>query len=125
MKPTALLALTAPVITWAAATPNPSVNALDALSKRADKWCRLHDSVDPPGHCRTCASTNCRSIKDIKKSDRFGVRCYMMGDRANNNARWDWVPGWGCYVSASITDPNCEDGLSCCVTHCNGLGGPP
>jgi hypothetical protein len=21
---------------------------------------------------------------------------------------WDWVPGWGCYVSASITDPTCE-----------------
>ncbi|KAB5530453.1 hypothetical protein GE09DRAFT_392347 [Coniochaeta sp. 2T2.1] len=86
---------------------SPAVNATSELKPR-DKWCRLHDDVTPPGHCRTHASTTYRSIKDIKRSDRFGVECRMFGDYANNNNVWDWVPGWGCYVSASITDPDCE-----------------
>lgn len=67
---------------------------------------------------------------------------------------WDWVPGWGCYVSASITDPTCEgeslslslfpsplyyfrcaklsgrlmrriDGIYCCDVPCDGNAGPP
>jgi hypothetical protein len=82
MKITLVLVLSA-LGAWAAVTPG--AEALEALKPRADKWCRLHDDVDPPGHCRTCASTNCRSIKDISRSDRFGVRCFMNGDRANNN----------------------------------------
>ena len=89
------------------ATPTPEANSTSELKPR-DKWCRLHDDVTPPGHCRTHASTTYRSIKDIKRSDRFGVECRMFGDYANNNNVWDWVPGWGCYVSASITDPDCE-----------------
>ena len=85
MKTSLLISIAFPLLSWAAATPNPGADSLESLSKRADKWCRLHDSVDPPGNCRTCASTHCKSIKTIQRSDNFGVKCYMMGDKANNN----------------------------------------
>jgi hypothetical protein len=82
MKITFILAIGA---LGARAAATPAADALEALQPRADKWCRLHDSVDPPGHCRTCASTHCESIKNIQKSDNFGVQCFMNGDKANNN----------------------------------------
>ncbi|KAG9032988.1 hypothetical protein FS837_002581 [Tulasnella sp. UAMH 9824] len=108
---TTLLLLLAAISASVVASPTP--DPLGALESR-DKYCNLHDDVTPPGHCRSCASTSCSIVRDIKGSDRFGVNCWVNGQRVNNNPRWDWVPGWGCYVSASITNPSCENGVSEC-----------
>jgi hypothetical protein len=68
----------------AGAVPAGSGSSSTAGLEARDKYCRLHDDVGPPGHCRTCASRTCESIRNIKKSDRFGVKCRMFGDTVNN-----------------------------------------
>ncbi|KAG8899206.1 hypothetical protein FRC00_001757, partial [Tulasnella sp. 408] len=80
MKCTLLLVLGA--IT-ASVVANPISDPLDApslLEPRADKWCRLHDDVTSTGRCRSCPSTSCDKVRDISKSDRFGVNCVTTGD---------------------------------------------
>ncbi|KAG9027157.1 hypothetical protein FS837_004365 [Tulasnella sp. UAMH 9824] len=108
MKSTLLLVLGAITASVVASPTSDRLGAPGLLEPR-DKYCRLHDDVTPPGHCRSCTSTECPKVRDISKSDRFGVSCYVMSDPANNNFRWDYIPGWNCYVSASITNPDCEE----------------
>lgn len=78
------------------------------LEARADKWCRLHPDVDGYVNCRAGTNTNSRIIRQISKSERFGVRCKRNGESVSGNRVWDWIPGWGCYVSARYTNDGCE-----------------
>jgi hypothetical protein len=41
----------------------------------------------------------------------FGVSCYVTDGQpvgANGYKRWDYIPGWGCWVSAKWTNDGCE-----------------
>ncbi|PSN60675.1 hypothetical protein BS50DRAFT_593759 [Corynespora cassiicola Philippines] len=96
------------------ATPMPNPDAASTgLEARADNWCKVGtNGVD----CRSLPGVGAgRHIRDISTSDRFGVNCIkVVGGRT-----WDWVPGWGCWVSARDTlsagsYPSCESGISRC-----------
>jgi len=84
-------------------SPNESV-----LEARADKWCTLHSSVNYDVNCRKGAGTGYAIVRKIHPSDRFGVRCKANGESVEGNKVWDWIPGWGCWVSAHYTNDGCE-----------------
>ncbi|EHL01785.1 hypothetical protein M7I_2136 [Glarea lozoyensis 74030] len=47
----------------------------------------------------------------IKPGMTFGVSCYVTDGKpvgTDKYKRWDYVPGWGCWVSAKWTNSGCE-----------------
>ena len=74
----------------------------------ADKSCSLYPGLSY-GNCRSCASTDCSVVHRWEPGTIIGVRCIdPNGQSVNGNTVWDWVPGWGCWVSADITNNGCE-----------------
>ncbi|KAK7181106.1 hypothetical protein DPSP01_003543 [Paraphaeosphaeria sporulosa] len=104
------LALLVPFSLTALATPLSNPNPFE----KRDNWCVVaSNGVD----CRSKPGVGAGNlVRDIKTSDRFGVACTKkVGGRT-----WDWVPGWGCWVSARDTRTGdaahneCESGLHDC-----------
>lgn len=94
---------------------NPIAEAKPAnLESRADKWCTLFSGSDFV-NCRAGTSTNTDVVRVIRAGERFGVRCkYPNAQPIFGNKVWDYIPGWGCYVSAHYTNNGCEsESLQC------------
>ncbi|KAF8242181.1 hypothetical protein K440DRAFT_664928 [Wilcoxina mikolae CBS 423.85] len=87
----------------------------NSLHKR-DNWCWV-DMSDGPVNCRYGPGTQYDVRTRITSGNtRFGVSCKRNGQRIHGDPVWDWVPGWGCWVSSyySRGSPFCESGLSWC-----------
>ncbi|KAH6653663.1 hypothetical protein BKA67DRAFT_692732 [Truncatella angustata] len=57
-------------------------------------------------------STSGKRKRTVTGGDRFSVSCYTdNGASVNGNKRWDYVPGWGCWISAKWTQLGCETAL--------------
>jgi hypothetical protein len=106
-----LVLLTTSLLTTA--TPITSPNPAD-LSTRADKWCRLKSTVNSDVRCRKGAGTGYDLVRWIHPSDRFGVGCKANGEIIEGNRVWDYIPGWGCWVTAHYTNDGCENGVPWC-----------
>ncbi|KAF2398180.1 hypothetical protein EJ06DRAFT_558568 [Trichodelitschia bisporula] len=120
-------ALLLPLLALATANPLPAPEpealpaadpaaALDALNKR-DKYCKVFTG-DGNVACRKGAGTGYNVVRRIGANDRFGVNCKANGEKVGDTKVWDWVPGWGCWVTAYYTrgvDGNsCESGVPWC-----------
>ncbi|RPA78276.1 hypothetical protein BJ508DRAFT_156936 [Ascobolus immersus RN42] len=91
------------------------------LEKRADKVCKVAADATPcyrlPGIGR--AGSGQQKLRDIITSDRFGVNCRVTASAFNGDTTWDWIPGWGCWVSSYYTrtadsTPTCETNVLLC-----------
>ncbi|TGZ81473.1 hypothetical protein EX30DRAFT_395616 [Ascodesmis nigricans] len=98
--------------------PEPESFPPSQLFKRADKTCRVYTG-DGNVACRTGAGTGYSVKYRVSASYRFGVRCKANGSNVMGNRVWDWIPGWGCWISAYYTRPadgtrSCETGVPWC-----------
>jgi len=90
-------------------SPNPSEESIANLALRADTVCYLNSDAlknDPQG-CDTSPTSGTRR-RGVTGGDRFGVRCTKTGKCINGNCKWDYVPGWNCYIWSGWTQQNCE-----------------
>lgn len=117
MKATFLMTLI-PLVALAAANPVPDAqpepvpvaspdSSADSepgnLSKR-DNWCTLYPTVSS-APCYYGPGTNGVRTTITPTSGRFGVRCLI-------NNKWDYIPGWGCYVDRKYTNTGCESAFT-------------
>ncbi|KAF1839016.1 hypothetical protein BDW02DRAFT_644132 [Decorospora gaudefroyi] len=96
-------------IALADASPNPAAEAVENLEAQADNWCWLNSDAlknDPQG-CDTTPFSGSRK-RGVTGGDRFGVRCTARGRSVNGYNKWDYVPGWGCWIWAGWTQIGCE-----------------
>ncbi|KAF8993776.1 hypothetical protein BDQ17DRAFT_1367886 [Cyathus striatus] len=96
-----------------APTATTTIVVATPLEERADKWCTLWGSSDNV-NCRSGTSTSYNVVRIIHNGERFGVRCTRRGQTISGNDVWDYIPGWGCYVSAHYTNDGCESGVPAC-----------
>lgn len=97
------LALASPI-----SSPNPDAAIIDSLAPR-DKVCYLNSDAlknDPQG-CDTTPFSGSRK-RGVTGGDRFGVSCTARGKSFRGYTKWDYVPGWGCWIWAGWTQENCE-----------------
>jgi hypothetical protein len=77
---------------------------------RADNWCWLNSDAlksDPHGCYITPFSDTSR--RGVTGSDRFNVHCTALGREGYSGYdKWDWVPGWECWIWAGWTQEGCE-----------------
>jgi hypothetical protein len=111
MKLTASLITLLPlaVVATPITSPNPSTEAITNLLPRADARCYLNSDAirTQPQGCDTSPTSGVR-VRGVTGGDRFGVRCTASGRSINGNNKWDWVPGWGCYIWSGWTQIGCE-----------------
>ncbi|KAF2195080.1 hypothetical protein K469DRAFT_545250 [Zopfia rhizophila CBS 207.26] len=87
-------------------SPNPLAEAASTLEAR-DKYCNLHPDVTGPQGCDE-DRWNGKRVRTVNLGERFGVRCWSTGKNINGNTKWDYVPGWNCWISARWTNSGCE-----------------
>ncbi|KAF2005783.1 hypothetical protein P154DRAFT_381873, partial [Amniculicola lignicola CBS 123094] len=87
-------------------SPNPPTHSLTLLS-RADKWCNFHPSVSQSQGCDYDRWNGNRKYT-VGVGERFGVSCWSVGKVVSGNNKWDYIPGWGCWISAHWTNNGCE-----------------
>ncbi|KAF2821096.1 hypothetical protein CC86DRAFT_245614, partial [Ophiobolus disseminans] len=98
-------------ITYASPLTTPNLNAAtDALLAR-DNNCYLNSDAlknDPQG-CDSTPFSGSRK-KDVTGASRFGVSCTAKGKsfRVSGYTKWDYVPGWNCWIWAGWTQEGCE-----------------
>lgn len=109
LAPLTLLSL--PLLSLATPITSPEA-ALEALEARADKWCTTNTDIDV--RCRKGAGTGYDHVRWIKPTDRFGVRCKANGEKIGETKVWDYIPGWGCWVTAYYTNSGCESMIPFC-----------
>ena len=111
------LALLLPFLTTASPLANPSdISAANPILAARDVFCTLGESVHSHVGCYVGPkATGGKFVRWIEpQGPRFGVKCYKTGETvAGGKNRWDYIPGWGCYVSQKWTNKNCEG--KCCV----------
>jgi hypothetical protein len=113
MKATTVLAILFPFYVTVLAIPKPDPVAVPGptpvLSAR-DKYC-----TNVSGGAQGCDSDpwNQQRLVTVNNGDTFGVSCTTDARVVNGQTTWDYVPGWGCYISAAWTDANCEGKLCC------------
>ncbi|KAL3421208.1 hypothetical protein PVAG01_07653 [Phlyctema vagabunda] len=90
------------------ASPNPLAEVSNTLEARADKWCNLGTSTAQGCDYDRWGSSRKRTVN---VNERFGVRCWSNGQNVNGNYKWDYIPGWDCWISARWTNTNCESGV--------------
>ncbi|KAI0137504.1 hypothetical protein BJ170DRAFT_606113 [Xylariales sp. AK1849] len=98
MKTTILLTLL-PLI----AVGSPAADPAELVAR--DNVCTLYPGISS-ANCRSGPGTSYPVVRTITSSQTFGVRCVRNG--------WDWIPGWSCYVSRTLTNSGCESGLGSC-----------
>jgi len=94
---------------WAGPDPTADVSL---LAKR-DNVC----------HITTSGSQGCdwdpyngKRRTTIEPGMTFGVHCYITNGSpvgSSGYQRWDYIPGWGCWVSAKWTNSGCESKFLC------------
>jgi hypothetical protein len=89
------------------ANPIAEPNASE-LERRQDKWCTLGSPAARLIGCYSGEATWHPWVRDIAAGERFGVRCVKTGEKVSEDARWDYIPGWNCYVPAYFTSWGCE-----------------
>ncbi|KAH8679115.1 hypothetical protein BGZ60DRAFT_402539 [Tricladium varicosporioides] len=99
------------VILFDLAFANP-ISSSSSLEAR-DVSCRLKSGIDR-GNCRNGPSLEYSVIRYVYPNENIGVNCNKFWDPANGNWWWDWVPGWGCWVSRSIVVSGCDKGVPDC-----------
>ena len=116
MKTSSVILLLLPLAATASplSSSNPSAEVVSDLLPRADNWCWLNSDAlknDPQG-CDTTPFSGNRK-RGVTGGDRFGVRCTARGKAFGSNGynKWDYVPGWGCWIWAGWTQEGCESGL--------------
>lgn len=97
---------------------NPITSPNPAPLEVRDKYCTLGATVDFDVHCRKGAGSGYDHVRWIRAADPglpepkpFGVKCKAYGEVINGNRVWDWIPGWGCWVTAHYTNSGCESRL--------------
>ncbi|KAF2477751.1 uncharacterized protein BDR25DRAFT_308626 [Lindgomyces ingoldianus] len=98
------LALSSPIT-----SPNPLAEAYSALQVR-DKYCNFHPTVSSAQGCDE-DRWNQKRKRTVQVGERFGVRCWSEGKCISGNCKWDYIPGWDCWISAHWTNDGCEDGV--------------
>jgi len=74
----------------------------------ADKSCTLYPTLNT-ANCRAAPTTDSNVVHVWNQGTIIGVSCKdTSGQCVNGNCVWDYVPGWGCWVSATITNTGCE-----------------
>ena len=99
------LASTSPI-----ATPD-DISAANPILAARGIYCTLGEKVHSHVGCYAGPkATGGKFIRWIEpQGPRFGVKCYKIGETvAGGKNRWDYIPGWGCYVSQKWTNKNCE-----------------
>ena len=106
------LTLLLPFLTSTSPIANPDdVTAANPLLVARDVYCTLGETVHSHVGCyEGPKATGGKFIQWIEpQGPRFGVKCYKIGETvAGGKNRWDYIPGWGCYVSQKWTNKNCE-----------------
>ncbi|KAI9759764.1 MAG: hypothetical protein M1840_003092 [Geoglossum simile] len=75
-----------------------------------DTWCTLNTSVLDPGcYYDPWHLERRQSVPKV----RFGVNCYVEALNVSGFAKWDWIPGWKCWISGVYTNLNCEGKFQC------------
>ncbi|EMD91924.1 hypothetical protein COCC4DRAFT_144783 [Bipolaris maydis ATCC 48331] len=114
MKPSNAILFFLPLVATASplSSPNPDAEAVAELLPRADATCYLHSEALPSQGCDTTPFSGSRK-RTVTGGDRFGVRCTARGKPwgSQGYTKWDWVPGWGCWIWAGWTQIGCENGL--------------
>lgn len=96
------------VIATPAPAPEPAAEAVSNLLPRANPCYLNSDALknDPQG-CDYNPTDGVRK-RGVTGGDRFSVSCTRTGKRINNNAKWDYVPAWGCWIWSGWTQIGCE-----------------
>jgi hypothetical protein len=90
------------------ASPNPAAVATAGLIAKRDNVCHII-TADNQG-CDWDPYHGERKY-EINPGMTFGVSCFITDGKPvgrDGYRRWDYVPGWGCWVSAKWTDTECE-----------------
>ena len=113
MKSSSTILFLLPLVATASplSSRNPTAEVVSDLLPRADNWCWLNSDAlknDPQG-CDTTPFSGTRK-RGVTGGDRFGVRCTARGKAFGSNGykKWDYVPGWGCWIWAGWTQEGCE-----------------
>lgn len=90
-------------------------SAANPILEARDVYCTLGEQVHSHVGCYYGPRATDGGFRTwIEPNMRFGVNCWTRGEAVGpqGNTRWDWIPGWGCYVSARWTNRNCERELT-------------
>ncbi|OAK95531.1 hypothetical protein IQ06DRAFT_60546 [Phaeosphaeriaceae sp. SRC1lsM3a] len=106
------LLLALPVLIGAVPLTTPNLDPTTKTLLGRDNNCYLNSDAlinDPQG----CDSTpfSVSRLKDVTGASRFGVRCTARGRSFRGYTKWDYVPGWNCWIWAGWTQEGCESGL--------------
>lgn len=73
-----------------------------------DNACKI---INAEANCYSKPSSDAAFIRQISSAHEFGVSCVA---KNSIGYKWDYIPGWGCWVAFSETRAACEGMSLCC-----------